>query len=180
LQAAGGGIASVKTHNYEDPKLGNNIMIAGLTVQVVTLLTFILFALDFAIRTFLRIRKLGSQSALDPQHGNLRNSWVFKGFLIALTLSTLCIFTRCVYRVAELSEGWSGHLMKVQNYFIGLEAAIIIGAVYFLNLFHPGLCFKETSQLPTGAPGASGRTWFGRKRASDSTQTGQEAIETKA
>jgi len=24
LQAAGGGIASVKTHNYEDPKLGNN------------------------------------------------------------------------------------------------------------------------------------------------------------
>jgi hypothetical protein len=180
LQAAGGGIASVKTHNDEDPKVGNNIMIAGLSVQVVTLLTFILFALDFAVRTSLRIRKLGSQSALDPRHGSLRNSWVFKSFIIALTLSTLCIFTRCVYRVAELSEGWSGHLMKVQNYFIGLEGGIIVGAVYLLNLFHPGLCFKETSELLTGAQGAPGRAWFGRKRASNSTQTSQEAFETKA
>jgi hypothetical protein len=180
LQAAGGGIASVKTHQREDPELGNNIMIAGLSVQVVTLLIFILFALDFAIRTFRRIRQLGSQNALDSRHANLRKSWVFKGFLIALTISTLSIFTRCVYRVAELSDGWSGHLMKVQHYFVGLEGAIIVVAVYLLNLFHPGLCFKEASQVPTGLQEAEGWTWYGRKRGSDSEQSNQGAFELKA
>jgi hypothetical protein len=180
LQAAGGGIASVKTHNDEDPKLGNNIMLAGLTVQVVTLLIFILLALDFALRTIIRIRQLGSRNALDPRHDNLRKSWVFKAFLIALTLSTLCIFTRCVYRVAELSQGWEGHLMKVERYFIGLEGAIIVVAVYLLNLFHPRLCLKETLQLPLSDQGAARKTWFGRKKASDSTTASQDAIEMKA
>jgi hypothetical protein len=112
LQAGGGGYASVKTHNREDPKVGNNIMIAGLSVQVFTLLIFILLALDFAVRTIRRSRRMGTHHALDQQHAQLRKSWMFKGFLIALSVSTLCIFTRCVYRVAELSDGWEGHLMK--------------------------------------------------------------------
>jgi hypothetical protein len=177
LQAAGGGIASVKTHQHEDPVLGNNIMIAGLTVQVVTLLIFIFLALDFALCTIRRIRQLGYQNALDPRHVNLRNSWVFKAFLIALTVSTLCIFTRCVYRVAELSEGWEGHLMKVQHYFIGLEGAIIVVAVYSLNLFHPGLCFREIPELPMALRAAGGSTRFGRRKESRGEQSSQEEFE---
>jgi hypothetical protein len=163
LQSAGGGIASAKTLDGEDPKLGNNIMIAGLSTQVATLLIFILLALDFAVRTIHRIRQLGAQSALDPRHAALRKSWVFKGFLFALSLSTLCIFTRCVYRVAELSKGWTGQLIKVQGYFIGLEGVVIIAAVYLLNVFHPGFCFGE-SLLPTsGGAGTAGKQWFGHK-----------------
>jgi hypothetical protein len=177
LQAAGGGVASVKTHQHEDPVLGNNIMIAGLSVQVVTLLIFIFLALDFAICTFRRIRHFGSRNALDPRHSMLRNSWIFKGFLIALTMSTLCIFTRCVYRVAELSDGWEGHLMRVQHYFVGLEGAIIVVAVYSLNLFHPGLCFKETPELPRALQETEGSTRFGRRKESRGEQSSQEELE---
>lgn len=167
LQSAGGGIASVKTQDGEDPKLGNNIMIAGLSVQVATLLIFIILALDFTVRTIRRIRQLGAQNALDPRHATLRKSWIFKGFLVALSLSTLCIFIRCVYRVAELSKGWQGHLMKVQRYFIGFEAAIIVAAVYLLNIFHPGFCLGE-SLLPTAGPSRiTGKTWYGRKDVSE-------------
>jgi hypothetical protein len=75
-------------------------------------------------------------------------------------LSTLCIVTRCVFRVAELSHGWSGHLMKVQRYFIGLEGAIIVAAVFFLNVFHPGLCFRETP----GTERTGERMWVGRRK----------------
>jgi hypothetical protein len=166
FQAAGGGIASVKTQNREDPKLGNNLMIAGLAVQVVTLLIFILLALDFAIRTNYRIGQVGSHNALNPRHAALRKSWRFKGFLIALSLSTLCIFTRCVFRVAELSDGWSGHLMKVQHYFIGLEGVIIIAAVLLLNLFHPGFCFGESSGQTFKPAESRAKTWYGRKTVS--------------
>jgi hypothetical protein len=164
LQAAGGGIASVKTQNDEDPALGNHIMIAGLSVQVATLLIFILLALDFAFRTMRRTSRLGAQNALDPRHAKLRKSWMFKGFLVALSLSTLCIFTRCVYRVAELSEGWTGHLMSKQNYFIGLEGAVIVVAVFLLNMFHPGFCFREALDMKANTAEAGGRTWYGGKK----------------
>lgn len=135
-------------------------MIAGLSVQVITLFIFIILALDFSFRTWKRIRELGAQNALDPTHAKLRQSWPFKGFLIALSLSTLCIFTRSVYRVAELSEGWNGRLIKTQSYFIGLEGAIIGVAVLVLNAFHPGLCFRE-GYIKEQKKARKG--WFGRK-----------------
>jgi hypothetical protein len=184
LQAGGGGYASVKTHNREDPKVGNNIMIAGLSVQVFTLLVFMLLALDFANCTIRRIRKMGAHDALDRQHANLRKSWQFKGFLVALSLSTLCIFTRCVFRVAELSNGWEGHLMKKQNYFLGLEGAVILVAVFSLNLFHPGFCFWESSHTSTTAQigstrsqeSISERTWYGCKKRGVTAHSNQEEL----
>ena len=109
--------------------------------------------------------------AFDPRHAALRKSWQFRGFLVALTLSTLLIFTRCVYRVAELSEGWDGHLIKIESYFIGLEGAIILAAVYLLNLFHPGFCFKEaldTTPAQEDPEMSRGRTWYGRQKRTSS------------
>jgi hypothetical protein len=142
LQATGGGMASVATHTNRSPTTGNNIMIAGLAFQVFTLLVFIIFALDFAIRTMRRQKQIGV-AAFDATHSQLRSSRKFRWFLIALGFSTLCIFTRSVYRVAELSEGWSGHLVKTQKYVIAFEGALVGAAVVALNLFHPGMCFKE-------------------------------------
>jgi len=184
LQAIGGGMASVASHTDKDPTPGNNIMIAGLSFQVATLFIFILLSTDFAIKTVRRVKKLGHTAALDPRHARLRESWAFKGFLTALAFATLCIFTRSVYRVAELSEGWGGHLIKTQKYFIGLEGAIVGLAVLALNAFHPGLCFREGSEEREkfgfgGRKGVvkeqktGGRTWYGRKRGtSEDTEVG--------
>ena len=117
-------------------------MVAGLSFQVATLFVFILLSIDFALRTLRRQRELGP-GALDPMHAKLRESWKFKGFLAALSLATLCIFIRSVYRVAELSEGWEGYLIKNQNFFIGLEGVMVIVAAFLLNGWHPGRCFQE-------------------------------------
>jgi len=143
LQATGGGMASVATHQNRSASTGNHIMLAGLCMQVFTLLLFILLALDFALQTTRRVSRLGKEDALNTRHEKLRRSRRFKWFLVALAFATLCIFTRSVYRVAELSEGWSGHLIKTQRYFIGLEGAIVVAGVLALNVFHPAYCFKE-------------------------------------
>ncbi|KAF2729808.1 RTA1-domain-containing protein [Polyplosphaeria fusca] len=163
LQAAGGGLASSASHRDKDPSVGNNIMIAGLAVQVLTLFIFICLATDFALRTWKRVKELGQEGALDPSHAKLRSSRAFRGFLVALSLATLCIFTRSVYRVAELSEGWNGHLIKTQKYFIGLEGAIVGAAVLALNAFHPGLCFREGYER--GSSSACCGCFGGRKRS---------------
>ena len=119
-------------------------MLAGLAFQVFTLAIFITLSLNFALRTWSRIRHMGKEEALDQTHRDLRQSKRFQSFLLALCFATLCIFTRSVYRVAELSEGWGGHLIKVQKYFIGLEGAIVAAGVLALNAFHPVYCFRES------------------------------------
>ena len=123
-------------------------MVAGLAFQVFTLLVFILLCTDFAVRTLRRMRAMGAAQALDPTHAELRASKLFRAFLAVLSLATLCIFVRSVYRVVELGEGWGGALIKNQKLFIGLEGVMVIVAVLVLNLFHPGLCFREGYERP--------------------------------
>ncbi|QDS69637.1 hypothetical protein FKW77_009037 [Venturia effusa] len=162
LQALGGGMASAATHSGKNAEPGNHIMLAGLAVQVVTLFFYIMLASDFAFRTYRRISTLGKSHALDPTHAKLRDSLRFRGFVCALIFATLCIFTRSVYRVAELSEGWSGHLILTQKYFIGLEGAIVAAGILSLNVFHPGLCFTEGYVKKEKVRGQR-KSWFAKK-----------------
>jgi RTA1 like protein len=142
MQAAGGGLASAESHSGKSPDTGDNIMVAGLAFQVLTLAIFICLCLDFGFNTLKRWKELG-EGALDPQHAQLRSSRKFKGFLVALALSTICILIRSVYRVAEMGEGWTGHLIKQQWLFFGLEGIMVIVAVISLNVFHPAVCFGD-------------------------------------
>lgn len=136
-------MSSVAAGNNSSTEAGKNVMLAGLIFQVVTLVIFMLLAADFTFRTVRHPRGLDQ----DPVLVRLRASWRFRLFLAALCLSTLTIFIRCVFRVAELSDGWSGPLMARQDLFIGFEGAMIIVAVGVLNIFHPNLCFPEMQRF---------------------------------
>jgi len=144
LQAAGGGIASSASHQNKSPDTGDNIMVAGLAFQVLTLLIFMVLCVDFALRTHKRFKSMG-EAAFDqsPVYVKLREGWKFKGFLAALALATICIFWRSVYRVAELAEGWTGHLIRQQWLFVGFEGVMVIVACFALNIFNPAFTFSE-------------------------------------
>ncbi|KAH8882646.1 RTA1-domain-containing protein [Thozetella sp. PMI_491] len=165
LQATGGGMASVASHNNKSVDTGDNIMIAGLSFQVVTLLAFMAVSADFALNAYRRHRQLG-EAAFDQTEEvrRVRNSRMFKGFLAALLLSTICIFWRSVFRVAELSRGWSGPLMKRQDLFIGFEGVMVIVACLVLNIFNPVWCIRP---LLEGAGGLGSK----RQTASKTTET---------
>jgi hypothetical protein len=154
-------MASVASQNGKSVVTADNIMIAGLAFQVITLFAFMALALDFALRVHRRRKALGA-SALDqnPRIAAIRGSWLFKGFVAAITLSTICIFWRCVFRVAELSDGWSGPLMHRQDLFVGFEGVMIVVACLALNFFHPAVCCGE---LMEGAGGLGGS----RRKAKD-------------
>ncbi|EEQ30402.1 hypothetical protein McanMca71_002295 [Microsporum canis] len=142
LQGAGGGISSTAgDDDRSQADLGKNIMIAGLIIQVVTLTIFMALAADFAFRTQSRIRALGN-AALDSSYSHLRASSQFKLFLLALSASTVCIYVRSIYRIAELSEGWDGPLLSNEGLFIGMESVFVVVSVLILNAFHPSRCFK--------------------------------------
>lgn len=119
-------------------------MVAGLTVQAATLLGFTTVSIDFGMRTYRRYRRQGpSTLEQSPEMVELRNSRRFKGFLVALGLSTMLIFWRSVFRVVELSEGWQGDLIRNQELFVAFEGVLILVAVMVLNVFHPAFCFTD-------------------------------------
>ncbi|TVY83135.1 Sphingoid long-chain base transporter RSB1 [Lachnellula suecica] len=162
LQAAGGGLASTASHQNKSPDTGDDIMVAGLAFQVLTLLVFMILCVDFAVRTRRRYKSMG-QDAFDqnPIFVSMRGSWRFKGFIVALALATICIFWRSVYRVAELGEGWTGALIKRQWLFVGFEGVMVIVACFALNLFNPAFTFKEAM---TGLGGLGSKKKLARQQ----------------
>ncbi|KAH8660450.1 putative RTA1 domain protein [Xylariales sp. PMI_506] len=135
LQAAGGAIAATAGKKGGLQQTGVNIMIAGLVFQVVSLATFMVMCTDY----MLRLHK--SPSLLEPIFAELRSTFKFRAFLIALALATLLVFIRSVYRVAELQGGFGGSIANNEVTFMIFEGPMIILAVLGLTIFHPGLAF---------------------------------------
>lgn len=108
LQAVGGAMSSTSNG---DSSAGVNIALAGLSLQVATLVIFSLLVLDY----FIRSRSIWRQAQLSTR---------FKVFCAALAAATVLILIRCAYRIFELSEGYSrtSEALRDEPLFIGLES----------------------------------------------------------
>ena len=151
LQAIGGGIAA-STDDNSSQQAGINIMIAGLSFQVVSLFLFMSLCADFAYSVS------RNRSNLDPVYATLRSTTKFQAFLfgtfhmvligtltdhhLAVFAATLFIFIRSCYRVAELKEGFDGKLANQEVSFMILEGAMVLLAVISLTVLHPGVAFQ--------------------------------------
>ena len=137
LQAAGGGIAS-SADTVSMDNIGKNIMVAGVSWQVVSLVLFTALCLDFARRV-----RNACEVEMNPAFASFRASRKFNSFLCGLAVATLTIFIRSVFRCAELSGGFHGPLANQEVTFMILEGAMICIAVICLTVFHPGLVFGQ-------------------------------------
>lgn len=128
-------------------------MIAGLAFQVFTMFVFGFLGLAFLrnVRADHR-RRIRDGNILDPAIEAIRDSLLFKAFTLSIIGATLLIFARCCYRVAELSGGWKGSLMKNQTLFIICEGVYILLASVLLIIAHPAL----TAPVVLGARGEGG------------------------
>lgn len=58
-----------------------------------------------------------------------------------LSLATITIFIRSVFRVAELKGGFHSKLANDEVEFMVLEGAMIVLATSAMTVMHPGFCF---------------------------------------
>lgn len=111
LQGTGGGMSSSSSGSSN---LGVDIAIAGLSSQVFSLTVFSCLATDYAIRYW-----RGHQGKMASDGRITKQFSIFVGFL---TFAVICILIRCVYRIDELSKGYTtGKLIHNQGLFIALE-----------------------------------------------------------
>ena len=73
-----------------------------------------------------------------------------------------------MYRVAELAEGWTGHLIRQQWLFVGFEGVMVIVACLALNIFNPAFAFSR------GMEGAGGLGKSKKRSKKDAEKTGTE------
>ncbi|TVY24036.1 Sphingoid long-chain base transporter [Lachnellula hyalina] len=133
LQCAGGGITAT-SGDQATSDAGVHIMVAGLALQVSSLVLFMILCLEYAWQV--------RHSPKQDRFMDLRSTGSFRVFKYALAVSTVAIFIRSVYRVAELSGGFGGALANNQTSFMVLEGPMVIIAVLAMTLFHPGICFN--------------------------------------
>ncbi|ODV93596.1 hypothetical protein PACTADRAFT_29706, partial [Pachysolen tannophilus NRRL Y-2460] len=147
IQALGGGIAGTATANDESNTTGTHVFVGGLALQVFSMAIFLCFMFDFLHAVYIRAKKdLPSpdeplESLYNPKYAYIRARPLFKYFNFAVTIATLFVFVRCIYRVVELAEGWSGFLMTHETYFIILDALMMSIATTIFVPFYPGFMF---------------------------------------
>ena len=116
LQGAGGGIAATSSEKPSLQQVGTDLMMAGISFQVVTLFAFGVMAILY----FLRLSRSGATLSTSSYH--VWKSTSFRLFLGGFILAYLTIFIRCVYRIAEMAGGWGNPLMQSEGDFIGLDS----------------------------------------------------------
>ncbi|KAL8790068.1 MAG: hypothetical protein Q9213_000770 [Squamulea squamosa] len=162
LQAIGGALAdTASTHSLE--QTGINIMIAGLVFQVVSLTVFAALCADF----FWSVRKSGGVSNSTLQGRLPSPVGRFHLFAGTLSLATICIYVRSVFRVAELQGGFDGHLANDEITFMILEGAMVGIASIALTLPHPGMVFGMNWKIKNTQAAASDHQ-VGEKSSSES------------
>lgn len=158
LQGAGGGIAATATEDKDKQKVGNDLMMAGIVWQVITLLFFAVVSGIYFQRVASTIRRGDPTGAISPRAHALLARPLFQAFCVGVLLAFVTIFTRCVYRIAEMANGWANHIMQNEVDFIVLDGVMILIATLALSLFHPGWAFPEMQAREYGKDGFGGST----------------------
>ncbi|KIX05063.1 uncharacterized protein Z518_05935 [Rhinocladiella mackenziei CBS 650.93] len=139
IQAFGGALAATANDNLDRQKLGDDLMMAGIAFQVVTLLFFAGAASWYVIRR----RRAHQPYTTEATH--FLRSRKFRLFVIGFTLAFAAIFIRCVYRIVEMAGGWRNPVMQNEGAFIALDGCMVSFATLVQTLLHPGFCFPRLS-----------------------------------
>lgn len=141
IQAAGGGLAATSLTANKSTESGTHVMVAGLAFQVFSMSIYIGLYIHFfhKIRFFHPQQHKELDSQFNPAYKHLRSGKLFRYFPYILFAAVIFVYVRCIYRVVELAEGWTGYLITHEVYFMILDAVMMGLAILALLIFHPGL-----------------------------------------
>lgn len=131
VQISGAALIGSAESNKKDPSTGNNILLAGLCVQVLVFFVFVCLTTAFLNKA--------KRVILEGNNG-------MKSFLIAFVAATLLVYMRTCFRLSETALGVTSYLFTNEKYFAGLEFVPIIMSFLLFNAFHPGRFLKKTTE----------------------------------
>ncbi|KAI0275365.1 RTA1 like protein-domain-containing protein [Gloeopeniophorella convolvens] len=133
-------VGSILSFTNNQSPLSSHLALGGIIIQLVAIVLFVALILEFNTR-FAANRPINSVSIQGETHGVA--DVPIKLVLIGISVSTFFIFVRCIFRTVELAEGWRGKLATTEWYFAVFDAAMIVIAMFAINVFHPGVLLRH-------------------------------------
>ncbi|KAJ5699153.1 hypothetical protein N7462_001158 [Penicillium macrosclerotiorum] len=131
IQSGGGAIMS-SAKSASKLKLGEDVIIVGLVVQIIFFGFFVLVSVIFHHRM-----------AKNPTNAALGTPVDWSRYMIVLYFASALIMTRCLYRVIEYIQGSTG-LLQSHEYFMYVFDTILMLMVTIIFLaFHPSEVIYE-------------------------------------
>lgn len=124
VQVAGAALIGSAESNRKSPTTANNILLAGLAFQVFSFLIFLILLAIFILNS--------RKAAVSRGEGGMMR------FTAAVVGSSLLVYLRTIFRLAETAEGVMGYASSHEAFFGALEFAPIVLAVGILGWWHPG------------------------------------------
>jgi hypothetical protein len=142
IQGVGGGISS----NYMSTEVAGNkglqLMVAGLSLQVVSLLIFQTVWYIFLVRVY-NSNKVYGDAQFCEQYHNVRERKYIYYFLATFSWAIIFIFIRTIYRLVEMSNGLTSKLATREIYFNVLDGMMIALACFCITLLPPHFVFGD-------------------------------------
>ncbi|KAL7913766.1 RTA1 like domain-containing protein [Trichoderma velutinum] len=127
FQSGGGGLMAGSRDNQSMANIGNGIIIAGLVLQLLWFVFFVIVAATFHWRMILA-----------PTACSLKPEIRWQNYLHTLYFVSALIMIRSLYRVVEYAQGNSGYLMTSEAFLYVLDSLPMLIVVVWLLWKHPG------------------------------------------
>ncbi|KAL2182241.1 RTA1-domain-containing protein [Thermothelomyces heterothallicus CBS 203.75] len=158
-QGAGGGFLA-KAKTKEDQERGENIILAGLGIQII----FFGFFMTTTVIFHVRIARNPTPPSLSAAAGPWRR------LVAVLYASSVLIMVRSVFRMVEFGMGYDSVLMSSEAYLLGLDGALMFAAAAALLWCHPSRVLRHGRDA--GGPALLLLTSVGSGRGGDTTDDG--------
>ena len=116
--------------------LGEDVIIAGLFIQILSFGFFIVVSINFHRRML-----------TTPMHTLVGSQIPWTRYMKVLYVASSLILTRSIYRVAEYIQGNSGFLQSTEAYVYVFDATLMFVCCLLFNCFHPSEILSKS--LPT-------------------------------
>ncbi|KAI2777411.1 RTA1 like protein-domain-containing protein [Daldinia loculata] len=128
--------------------IGSHVLVAGLVIQLITLVMFIGHAILFAVAVQTR------HHMLDVKFAGIYNSMSFKAFLFAFTFAILLLVLRTAYRIVAIAEGFGSSIAQSETLLLVLDGLMVLLATLILLAFFPGRILRDSGSqtLPRRSP----------------------------
>ncbi|KAI8656450.1 hypothetical protein NCS56_01249100 [Fusarium sp. Ph1] len=134
-QGAGGAILA-RAKSLSDLKLGENIIIAGLCIQIAFFGVFIVVICVFHYRI-----------NASPTNVCYSTKIPWRRFIRVLYGTSVLIMVRSVFRVAEYVMGSDGPLLATEVYLYVFDATLMLLTAAMFNVYHPGRIIQVEDKL---------------------------------
>ncbi|KAL1868108.1 hypothetical protein Daus18300_006090 [Diaporthe australafricana] len=155
-----GCVFAAQGYNAVEIQQGVNVLIAGLALQIISLVGF------FGLYFWFMSRIFRNREGLDPRFSSVYLSARFKTALLCVQLALALILARTVARVVQLSGGLASAPSQSHIYSLVLDGALVLAAAIIMALFPPGPAFglralREPPLLPQKAGTSANDGQFG-------------------